>query len=117
MNAKRCKRLSIGFLIVIVICWLAGQYDYSRLVAGKQPVFARWVLHLADGGSVQYIGPGYSVTELHELRWGIEMQPDIQTNASYKIAPYAPYRIGEVLDYWTPFMSREQTRFIVETNK
>ena len=74
-----------------------GQYDYSRLVAGKQPLFARIQLHLADGGSVQYLGLGYTVTELHEMRWGIEMQPDPHT-----LGKYGPFRVGPELDYWTP---------------
>ena len=94
-----------------------GQYDYARLVAGKRPVFARYRLYLYDGGSVQYWGLGYTVTDLHQLRWGIEMQNDVITNASYRAAPYAPFRVGQTLDYWTPFVSREHTRFIVETNR
>ena len=94
-----------------------GQYDYARLVAGKRPAFARLQLHVADGGSTEYLGLGYTVTEEHEMRWGIEMQPDVMTNASWKAVPYAPFRVGATLDYWTPFVSREQTKFIVETNR
>ncbi len=102
----------IAFLALVVIGWTMGQYDYSRLVAGKQPLFARIQLHLADGGSVQYLGLGYTVTDLHQMRWGIEMKPEAQT-----IGKVAPFRVGAELDYWTPFVSREQTRFIVETNR
>ena len=102
----------IGFLVVVIIGWAMGQYDYARLVAGKRPMFARLQLHLADGGSVQYLGLGYTVTDEHEMRWGVEMQPEIR-----KTAQVAPFRVGPTLDYWTPFVSREQTRFIVETNR
>ena len=104
----------VGFLFVAVVGWTMGQYDYARLVAGKRPIFARLQLHLADGGSVQYWGLGYLVTDRHEMRWGIEMQPEERTAISYKVAPF---RVGQTLDYWTPFVSREHTRFIVETNK
>jgi len=94
-----------------------GQYDYARLLGGKLPLFARLQLNLANGGTIQYLGLGYTVSQLHEMRWGIEIQNDIVTNASYKSAPYAPFRVGPTLDYWTPFISREHTRFIVETNR
>lgn len=94
-----------------------GQYDYARLVSGKSPFFARIKLHLEDGGSVQYLGLGYTVTDEHQMRWGIEMQPEIMTNADWKTNPSTPFRVGPRLDYWTPFVSREQTRFIVETNR
>jgi hypothetical protein len=109
--------LFIGFLVVVVIGWVMGQYDYARLVAGKRPVFAHLRLYCEDGGSVEYWGLGYTVTDLHQMRWGIEMQNEVTTNASYKVAPYVPFRVGPTLDYWTPFVSHEQTRFIVETNK
>ena len=109
---KKRRRLAICLLIVVVVGWAMGQYDYARLVAGKRPMFARFQLHLADGGSVQFLGLGYTITELHEMRWGIEMQPDPQT-----LGKFGPFRVGQTLDYWTPFMSREHTRFIVETNR
>jgi hypothetical protein len=112
MTTRRWKWLLIVFIALVLTGWAMGQYDYSRLVAGKRPVFARIQLHLADGGSVQYLGLGYTVTELHEMRWGIEMQPDPQT-----LGKLGPFRVGPELDYWTPFMSREQTRFIIETNR
>ena len=114
MTTKKRRWLIIGFLIVVFIGWAMGQYDYARLVAGKRPMFARFQSYLADGGSVQYDGLGYTVTALHELRWGIEMQPEVRWTSSNQIAPF---RVGPTLDYWTPFVSREHTRFIVETNK
>jgi hypothetical protein len=110
MKTRRYKVIFIGVLAVAIICWLAGQWDYSRLAAGKPPLFARWVLHANDGGSIWHIGPGYTVIELHEMRWGIDSQPDFETN-------YMPFRVGETLDYWTPFVSRERTKFVLETNK
>jgi hypothetical protein len=112
MSTKKCRWLLLGFLFVIVIGWATGQYDYERLVAGKRPVFARFQVHLMDGGSVQYWGLGYTVTARHEMRWGIEVQPE--TRGTTKAAPF---RVGPTLDYWTPFISREQTRFIMETNQ
>jgi len=102
---------------VVVIGWAMGQFDYARLVAGKRPMFARFQLHLADGGSVQYLGLGYTVTDMHEMRWGIEMPTEERLSAGWKATPHAPFRVGPTLDYWTPFFSREQTRFIVETNR
>ena len=110
MSAKKRKILLGIFLLAVLFGWSAGQYDYSRLVAGKRPVFALFILHLQDGGSIQYLGPGYTVTDEHQMRWGVEMQPD-KTNVG------APFRVGPRLDYWTPFFSREQTKFVVETNK
>jgi len=117
MTTKRRRWLLIGFLLAVVIGWAMGQYDYARLVAGKRPMFARLQLHLADGGSVQYLGLGYTVTDEHEMRWGIEMPMEERMSAGWKATPYAPFRIGPTLDYWTTFVSRENTRFIIETNK
>ena len=117
MSRTKFKWLLIACLVILAGAWGMGQYDYSRLVAGRLPLFARFQLHLADGGSVQYLGLGYTVTEVHEMRWGIEMQTDIRTSDAFKNASFAPFRVGQTLDYWTPFVSREHTRFIVETNK
>jgi hypothetical protein len=114
MSTKKRAWLLAGFVVVAIICWAMGQYDYARLVAGKRPMFARFQLHLADGGSVQYLGLGYTVSDLHELRWGIEMQSEARRTGFYQAAPF---RIGQTLDYWTPFISREHTKFIVETNR
>src|SRR5262249_32869952 len=69
MPAKKCRWLFVGLAVVIVIGWAMGQFDYARLVAGKRPTFARVQLHLADGGSGQYLGLGYTVTDRHEMRW------------------------------------------------
>ena len=111
MITKKFRRLFIVFLILVAMAWVMGQCDYARLVAGKRPMFARFPLHLSDGGSVQYLGLGYTVTAMHELRWGLEMQFEERTNNS------APFRVGQTLNYWTPFVSRENTKFIIETNK
>jgi hypothetical protein len=56
MTKTKRRALLIGFLLMVVIGWAMGQYDYARLVAGKHPMFARFRSHLADGGSVQYLG-------------------------------------------------------------
>jgi hypothetical protein len=113
MTTKKIRWLFVGFALLVVVGWAMGQYDYARLVAGKRPMFARFQSYLADGGSVQYDGLGYTVTALHQLRWGIEM-PEMQWGSSNQVAPF---RVGQTLDYWTPFVSREHTRFIVETNR
>ena len=117
MTKRRWKWLLIGFLALVATGWAMGQYDYARLVDGKQPLFARWRLYRDDGGTIEYRGLGYTVLDEHQLRWGIEMQPDVMTNASYQLAPYTPFRVGARLDYWTPFVSLEHTRFVVETNR
>lgn len=116
MSPQKYRWFIVALLLSLILIWAMGQYDYERLVAGKRPLFARLSLNCSDGGSVQYWGLGYTVTKLHELRWGIEIPTDVITNASYRAAPYAPYRIGETLTYWTPFVSRDQTYFTVETN-
>jgi len=113
MSTKKCRRLFVWLLFVALFAWAMGQYDYTRLVAGKRPMFARFQLHLNDGGSVQYLGFGYTITDLHELRWGIEMQPEARQTTSPQVTPY---RVGQMLDYWTPFVSLRHTKFIVETN-
>jgi hypothetical protein len=117
MTITKRRWLFLGILLFVATGWAMGQYDYGRLVAGKHPLFARFQLHLADGGSVQYWGLGYAVTDLHEMRWGLEMQIDVKETPSYRLAPYAPFRVGQRLDYLSPFVSREHTRFVVETNK
>jgi hypothetical protein len=112
MITNRYKKILLGVVSVAAICWLAGQFDYSRSIAGKTPLFARWEMSMNDGGSIWYIGPGYTVFKLHELRLGIDPHPDDTTNATY-----VPFRVGVLLEYWTPFVSREQTKFILVTNK
>jgi hypothetical protein len=117
MTTRKWRWLVIGFLALVVVGWAMGQIDYSRLAAGKRPLFARVQLRLEDGGSVQYLGLGYTVTDRHEMRWGIEMRPEVRLSEGWKAKPYTPFRVGPELDYWTPFVSREQTRFVVETNR
>ena len=104
----------MGLLLLAIIAWSMGQYDYARLVAGKRPLFAQIRLHLADGGSVQYLGPGYTLTELHELRWGIDITPEMEPGSPIRVTPF---RVGQILDYWTPFVSRENAWLIFETNE
>ena len=111
------KFVWLFIILIVVVGWAMGQYDYNRLVDGKPPIFARIRLELKDGGTGQYLGFGYTVNQMHQMRWGIEIQNDVTGTAAYKAAPYAPYRVGPTLDYWTPFVSREHTMFIVETNK
>lgn len=111
------RNLLLLLSIIVVAGWIMGQCDYSIAVSGGHPFFARFKLELADGGSTQYLGLGYTITDLHEYRWGYEIQNDVRTNAAYLAAPYNPYRVGPVLTYWTPFMTRENTRYVLETNK
>jgi hypothetical protein len=114
---KRSLKWIVAFALALLIVWVMGQVDYERLLHGERPIFARVVLHANDGGSVHFLGVGYTVTSVHQLRWGIEMQNEAVTNMSYSIAPFAPYRVGSRLNYWTPFVSRERTRFLIETNQ
>jgi len=83
-----------------------GQYDYARLSDGKRPVFARLKMYEADGGSVQYWGLGYAVTEIHRMTESTDF-----FNSNERM-----FRVGYALDYWTPFVSRESDLFIVVTN-
>ena len=127
MKSSRRRWLVAGFLFLVVVGWAMGQIDYARVVDGKRPLFARFTLYLADGGSVQYLGLGYTVGDHHQY-WDME-PPDVQTNTSWKPiltdmptnsswgpARLTRYRVGPTLDYWTPFMSRESLNVIVETN-
>lgn len=107
MNSKKRKWIFIGLPLVVVVAWLMGQYDYAALVAGKRPLFARWKMYDKDGGSVEYWGFGYTVTDTHQLLYRIDIgKPETTT-----------YRVGPALDYWTPFVSRDSTRFIIGTNR
>jgi hypothetical protein len=116
MKSARRRWLVVGFLSLVVIGWAMGQYDYARLVAGRRPVFARFFsANCADGGSVQYFGLGYTVTELHEIR--VDTPPDVPAIAPSRASSSTPFRVGQALNYWTPFVSREETRYVVETNK
>jgi hypothetical protein len=111
MNRMRLRWLAVVFLFLVVIGWAMGQYDYTNLEDGKRPLFARVRLDLADGGSIQYLGLGYTVTDHHQL-WTMEPQ----TNAPWQPVQNTQFRVGPTLDYWTPFMSREDLSFVVETN-
>ena len=106
MKSKLFKWLLVGFLFLAAI-WIMGQYDYARLSDGKRPMFARWKMYEADGGSVQYWGLGYAVTDMHRLTGGLDL-----ANPSKRT-----FQIGYALDYWTPFVSRESSSFIVVTNR
>jgi hypothetical protein len=116
MKTRMRKRtLFIVLILLLAIGWAMGQFDYARLVAGKKPFFARLQLYCDDGGSIEYWGLGYTVTDLHRFEWGGNgIRPDARFVGSNMITPF---RVGPTLDYWTPFMSRENTRFVVETNK
>ena len=109
MKKPKLKHLLIGGGILIAAVWSMGQYDYSRLIDGNRPVFARIQLHASDGGSTWYLGPGYTVISLHHrvpdvLPWGTVSQE-------------RKFCVGPTLDYWTPFCSREQIRFITITDR
>ncbi len=106
MTTNKRKWLFIGLLLAVVVGWTMGQYDYARLVAGKRPMFARFKSYLADGGSVEYDGLGYTVTDMHQFSGEVSLTK-----------PTTTYRVGPTLDYWTPFVSRDSTTFVVVTNR
>jgi hypothetical protein len=112
MKAKTFRWLIIGVLFVAVAVWIMGQYDYARLSDGKHPVFARLKMYEADGGSVQYWGFGYAVTEIHRMT-GVLGDADFSDPSTSK----ATFRVGYALDYWTPFVSRESELVLVVTNR
>ena len=114
MSTKKRRLLVVVFLIMLFMVWVMGQYDYSRLVAGKRPMFAWHQSYLEDGGSIEYDGFGYTVSELHELRWGIELEPEVEPGSTNRVTPF---RVGQTLNYWTPFVSRENTWLTFETNE
>ena len=105
MALKKRKIILIAGIFAIIIVWAMGQYDYAALVAGKRPVFARCKMYPADGGSVEYWGFGYTVTQMHRLSGGLD--PNNPTMRAYQVGP--------TLTYWTPFVSRDSIWFI-ETN-
>jgi hypothetical protein len=98
----------------MVAGWVMGQYDYSRLLEGKRPVFARVTLYRDDGGSVDYLGMGYAVTA-HNQMWDMVESP---TNNTYPNVLWVAtrYRVGPTLHYLIPFISREHLSFIAQTN-
>jgi hypothetical protein len=107
MNFKKRKWIFIALLLVIVVVWSMGQYDYTTLVAGKRPIFARSKMFLADGGSIEYRGFGYKVTKMHRLAGGMASdKPGMMT-----------FHVGATLDYWIPFCGSESTRSVTETNR
>ena len=85
--------------MAVVAVWAMGQYDYARLVAHKRPTFARWAAYPADGGSAEYRGIGYTVTDMRQA------QHVTITGSSTGLL----YRIGPRLDYWVPFLGRDAT--------
>lgn len=96
MNARKHKWILIGLtLAVIAAVWAMGQYDYARLVAHKRPTFARWAAYPLDGGSAQYRGIGYTVTDMRQVQ--------------HMTTTGLLYRIGPTLDYWVPFLGRDAT--------
>jgi hypothetical protein len=112
MKAKNFRWLFAGLLALAAVVWIMGQYDYDRLSDGKHPMFARWKMYEADGGSVQYWGLGYAVTEIHRMT-GVIGDSDFSNLSTSK----ATFRVGYALDYWTPFVSRESDLLLVVTNR
>jgi hypothetical protein len=107
MKTNIFKFLLVSFLLLAAAIWIMGQCDYSRLSDGKRPLFARWTMYEADGGSIQYCGFGYAVTKMHRITGGWDFSnPDKTT-----------FQTGYALDFWTPFISRENTSLIVVTNR
>jgi hypothetical protein len=107
MKAKIFKWLLASFLFFAAAVWIMGQLDYSRLSDGERPIFARWTMYEADGGSVQYWGFGYAVTKMHRITGGWDFSNPNKTT----------FQVGYALDYWTPFVSRESSSLIVVTNR
>jgi hypothetical protein len=96
----------------MVVGWVMGQYDYSRLLEGKRPIFARVTLYRADGGSVDYLGFGYAVTA-HNQMWDWDSPTNMYPNVPWTAMRY---RVGPSLHYLIPFISREHLSFIIVTN-
>jgi len=107
---KKITWLIVGFLILLGAIWAIGQYDYSALVAGRSPVFARWKMYPADGGSVEFEGFGYSVTRMHRLT-GHLVAGEADTPGMTR------FYVGQTLDYWIPLPGRASTRIVLETNR
>ena len=87
-----------------------GQHDYAALADGKHPTFARWPRPLADGGSVEYLGFGYSVTQIHRLTGHLVVGEVDQPGTTM-------FYVGQSLGYWIPYSSKESTLMIVKTNR
>jgi hypothetical protein len=103
MTAKVKRRLAVGISAVLLVLFVMGQVDFERVVQRKKPLFARWSMHPADGGSHEYPFVGYTVAYMHRLDG---MTPDGRR-----------YRVGPKLDYWLPFVGRDHTALIVRTNQ
>ena len=104
MTRRKRKWLLIGLAVATgVAVWWMGENDYARLAVRKEPLFARWELHPADGGSTEYRGLGYTVRAVHQIQ-GITSTGRL-------------YRVGQTLDYWVPFLGRDVTWIIVRTNR
>jgi hypothetical protein len=102
MTAKVKRRLA-GISAVLLVLFVMGQVDFERVVQRKKPLFARWSVHPADGGSHEYPFPGYTVAYMHRLEG---MTPVGRR-----------YRVGPKLGYWFPFVGRDHTVLIVRTNQ
>jgi len=107
---KKFTWLIVGFLTLLGAIWATGQYDYSVLVAGKSPVFARWKQYPSDGGSVQFEGFGYTVTRMHRLT-GHLVVGEADTPGMTR------FSVGQTLHYWIPLPDRTSTRILLETNR
>jgi hypothetical protein len=97
------RRLAVGIPVILLLVFAMGQIDFVRVVRGKNPFFARWKTHPADGGSAEYRFIGYTVTHSRRLECMTLDGPQ--------------YRVGPKLDFWLPFVGRDRTVLIVRTNR
>jgi hypothetical protein len=84
----------LSLLAVPLLIFGAGQIDFQRMLEGKKPLFAGFATHYEDGGSVEYIFLGYTVTNMARLT---DREDGVYVTA------------GPVLEYWIPGLRREQT--------
>jgi hypothetical protein len=101
--STRKRRILLIIAALLVLLFVMGQIDFQRVARGEKPVFARWSRSPADGGSAEYPFVGYTVTAMHRI--------DGMTSEGKR------YRVGPKLDYWIPFVGRDQTTFYVRTNR
>jgi len=76
MDKKKRKKIIVSVLLFAFIVAMVyynitavkqGEIDYSLMLDGKQPLYAKEFARWADGGTALYNGNGYIIYELHSI--------------------------------------------------
>jgi hypothetical protein len=92
---------SVAVVLFANVCiTFMAEYDYQRVGAGQKPRFAFSTWPLADGGTVEYLGPLYTVVYHHG--YSMASRPDWASTDgwAYDVGPEITYWFASLCPWW-----------------